>query len=317
MKPKRTGEPCLNDVIKRLSITSVAIAILLAAAKGHAVDIEPRAYVNTPAGINFLLVGYAYSDGGLSTAGSLPIKDAELTMNTGVTAYARTLNMWGKTGKFDVILPYSELSGSAMVDGQPRERQVSGIHDPLMRFSVNFYGSPALSMEEFADYQQDLIMGASLQVSAPLGEYDSDKLVNLGNNRWFVKPDIGISKAWGPFTLEISTGALFFTNNDDFFGGKTLKQYPIYTSQVHATYSFGRGVWAALSSAYDYGGRTETDGVKGDEINENSRFGATLAFPVNRNNSVKLFASTGIRTSIGTDFDLAGILWQFRWGKGL
>lgn len=317
MKLKITGDICLNDAVKRLSITSVAIVLLLSATQGQAADIEPRAYVNTPVGINFLLVGYAYSDGGLSTAGSLPIKDAELTMNTGITAYARTLDILGKSGKFDVILPYSELSGSAMVEDQPRERQVSGIHDPLMRFSVNFYGAPALSMDEFADYQQDLIMGASLQVSAPLGAYDSDKLVNIGNNRWFVKPDVGISKAWGPFTLEISTGALFFTNNDDFFGGKTLKQDPIYTSQVHATYSFGRGVWAALSSTYDYGGRTETDGVKGDEINENSRFGATLAFPVNRNNSIKLFASTGIRTSIGTDFDLAGILWQFRWGKGL
>jgi hypothetical protein len=204
-----------------------------------------------------------------------------------------------------------------MVDGQSRERQVSGIHDPLMRFSVNFYGSPALSMEEFADYQQDIIMGASIQVSAPMGEYDSDKLVNLGNNRWFVKPDIGISKAWGPFTLELSTGALFFTDNDDFFGGRTLKQDPLYTSQVHATYSLGRGIWAALSSSYDYGGRTETDGVEGDEINNSSRFGATLAFPVNRNNSIKLFASTGITTSIGTDFDQAGILWQYRWGKGL
>ena len=184
MKLKRTGDTCLKDAVKRLRITSVAIAILLAATQGHAGDIEPKAYVNTPVGINFLLMGCAYSGGGLSTAGSLPIKDAELTMNTGITAYARTLDILGKSGKFDVILPYSELSGSAMVDGQPRERQVSGIHDSLMRFSVNFYGAPALSMDEFADYQQDLIVGASLQVSAPLGEYDSDKLVNLGNNRW-------------------------------------------------------------------------------------------------------------------------------------
>lgn len=293
------------------------IVLLLASLQAYAGEIEPKAYMNTPVGINFLLVGYAYSDGGLSTPGSLPIEDAELTMNTGVTAYARTLNVWGKSGKFDVILPYSELSGSAMVDGRPRERQVSGIHDPLMRFSVNFYGAPALSMEEFADYQQELIMGASVQVSAPFGEYDSDKLVNLGNNRWFVKPDIGISKAWGPFALELSTGVFCFTDNDDFFGGKTLEQDPVYTSQIHATYSLGHGIWAALSGTYDYGGRTTTDGVKGEDINDNSRFGATLAFPVNRKNSIKLFASTGIRTSLGTDFDLAGILWQYRWGNGL
>jgi hypothetical protein len=293
------------------------IALLLAAIPAHAGEIEPRAYVNTPVGVNFLLAGYAYSDGGLSTTGSSPIKDAELRMNTGVLAFARSLDVWGKSGKFDVILPYSGLSGDAMVDGQRRERQVSGFHDPLMRFSVNFYGAPALSVQEFANYQQDVIVGASVQVSAPLGQYDSERLVNLGNNRWFIKPDIGISKAWGPFALELSTGVLFFTNNDDFFGGNMLKQDPLYTSQVHVTYSIGRGAWIALSNTYDYGGRTETNGVSNDDLENNSRLGATLALPVNRNNSVKFFASTGIKTSIGTDFDMAGIIWQFRWGEGL
>ena len=51
--------------------------------------------------------------------------------------------------------------------------------------------------------------GANLQISAPLGQYDENKLVNLGNNRWFVKPDIGISKAWGELTAELSTGVFF------------------------------------------------------------------------------------------------------------
>ena len=217
-----------------------AFALFFVAAHAHAGEIEPRAYVNTPVGINFLLAGYAYTDGGLATAGSSPIKDAHLRMNTGILAYARTLDVWGKSGKFDVIIPYSQLSGNAMVEGQPRERNVSGFHDPRFRFSVNFYGAPALSVQEFASYRQDVIIGASVQVSAPLGQYDKDKLVNLGNNRWFVKPDIGISKAWGAFTLELSTGVYFFSDNDDYFGGKTLEQDPVSTTQVHATYNFGR-----------------------------------------------------------------------------
>jgi hypothetical protein len=298
-------------------ITPAILFFLLAVVNVHAGEIEPRAYVNTPVGINFLLTGYAYSDGGLSTTGSSPIKDAELTMNTGLVAFARSLDVWGKSGKFDVILPYSGLSGDAMVDGLPRERQVSGFHDPRMRFSVNFYGAPAMTVQEFADYQQDLIIGASVQMSAPLGQYDPERLVNLGNNRWFVKPDIGISKAWGPFALELSAGVFFFTDNDDFFGGQKLEQDPLYTFQAHLTYSIGRGAWVALSETYDYGGRTETNGVRSDDVEDNSRLGATLALPVNRNNSVKFFASTGIRTSLGTDFDMAGILWQFRWGDGL
>jgi hypothetical protein len=175
--------------------------LVFAATHACAAELEPRAYVNTPVGLNFLIAGYAYSEGGLSTDASSPIKDAQLKIHTEVLAYARALDVWGKSGKFDVILPYSQLSGSAMVDGQPRERQVSGLLDPRFRFSVNFCGAPALSMQEFDNYRQDILIGASVQVSAPVGQYDSSKLVNLGNNRCFIKPDIGISKAFGPLTL--------------------------------------------------------------------------------------------------------------------
>jgi len=293
------------------------IALFFVAAQAHAGEIEPRAYVNTPVGINFLLAGFAHTDGGLATAGSSPIKDAQLKMNTGIVAYARSLDVWGKSGKFDVIVPYSQLSGNAMVSGQPRERDVSGFHDPLFRFSVNFHGAPALSLQEFANYRQDVIIGGSVQVSAPLGQYDHDKLVNLGNNRWFVKPDVGISKAWGAFTLELSTGVFFFSENDDFYGGSTLEQDPVCTAQAHATYNVGGGVWAAVSGNYDYGGRTTVDGVRSDDVAHNSRVGATLAMPVNRNNSIKLYASGSVHTSSGKDFNLGGIVWQYRWGNGL
>jgi hypothetical protein len=304
-------------VIERSGVALAMIALLFVAVQAHAGEIEPRAYVNTPVGMNFLLAGYAYTDGGLSTPGSSPIKDAQLTMNTGILAYARSLDVWGKSGKFDVIIPYSDLSGTATVAGQPRERNVSGFHDPLFRFSVNLYGAPALSLEEFANYKQDVIIGASVQVSAPLGQYDKEKLVNLGNNRWFVKPDMGISKAWGDFTLELSAGAYFFTKNDDYFGGQMLKQDPLLNTQAHATYSLGRGVWAALSWTYDYGGRTSIDGVRSDTFYSNSRLGATLALPVNRNNSIKLYGSTSLHTSAGTKYDLLGIVWQYRWGGGM
>lgn len=306
-----------RHVIERSGVVPAVIALLFVAAQAHAGEIEPRAYVNTPVGVNFLLAGYIYSDGGLSTAGSSPIKDAELKMHTGILAYARSLDVWGKSGKFDVIVPYSDLSGTATVAGQTRERNVSGLNDPLFRFSVNFYGAPALSVQEFESFQQDIIIGASVQVSAPLGQYDEDKLVNLGNNRWFVKPDIGISKAWGGLSLELSTGVYFFSKNDDFFGGKTLEQDPLFTAQAHVTYSIGRGIWVAVSFNHDYGGRTTVNGVKGDDLQQNSRVGLTLALPVNRNNSIKLYGNTGTHTSTGTDFDMVGIVWQFRWGGGL
>jgi len=306
-----------RDGIALSGAVPAVIALLFVAAHAHAGEIEPRAYVNTPVGINFLLTGYAYSDGGLSTEASSPIKDAQIKMHTGILAYARTLDVWGKSGKIDVIVPYSDLSGSATVAGQPRERNVSGLNDPRLRFSVNFYGAPALSLQEFTNYQQDLIIGTSIQVSAPLGQYDADKLVNLGNNRWFVKPDIGISKAWGALAIELSTGVFIFSNNNDFFGGSTLEQDPVSSTQLHVTYNFGHGVWAALSGTCDYGGRTTIDGMQNDDLQNNSRVGATLSLPVNRNNSIKLFTSSSVHTTAGSDFNLFGIVWQYRWGAGL
>jgi hypothetical protein len=312
-----TGLPVLRNVIAYSGTVLLIIALLFMTRQAHAGEIEPRAYVNTPIGINFLLAGYSYSDGGLATEAASPMQDAQLTMPTGIVAYARSLDVWGKSGKIDVVVPYSHISGSATVAGQTRERDVTGLNDPRVRFSVNFHGAPALSLQEFAGYRQDLIIGASMQVSVPIGQYDEEKLVNLGNNRWFVKPDFGISKAWGPFSLECSTGVFIFSRNDDYFGGRRLDQNPVSTTQIHATYNLGRGIWAAVSGTYDYGGRTKIDGLRGEEIDSNSRLGATLALPVNRNNSIKLFASTSIRTSRGSEFDLLGVIWQYRWGQGL
>ena len=114
-------------------------------------------------GLNFLIAGYAYSQGGLSTDPALPIQDAELRIHGAVLAYVRSLDVWGNAGKFDVIVPYAELSGTALVAGAPLSRDVSGLGDPRFRFSVLLYGAPALSLKEFADYQQDLIIGTSLR----------------------------------------------------------------------------------------------------------------------------------------------------------
>jgi hypothetical protein len=290
-----------------------AIAGVVVAGRARAADIEPRSYSNAPVGLNFLIASYAHSEGGLSTDPSSPIQEAKLSIDTALLAYARSLDLWGMSGKLDIIVPYSDLSGSALVNGKPAERNVSGLGDPRFRLSVNFIGAPALSPQEFAGYRQDLIVGASLQVAAPLGQYDPDRLVNLGTNRWFVKPEIGVSKAWGAFTLEFAGAVYLYTTNDDYYVGRTLEQDPVYSAQAHVIYSFGRGIWAALHGTYDYGGRTTIDGVRDDEVMGNSRIGATLALPVTRNNSIKLYASAGTATRTGSDYNLGGIAWQYRW----
>ena len=178
------------------------------------------------------------------------------------------------------------------------------------------YGAPALSLEEFRDYQQDLVIGTSLEVSPPLGQYDSDKLLNVGANRWSFKPEVGISKTLGRLTLEISTAIRFYTDNNNFLDGKTLQVNPLYSVQSHLIYSVTPGIWLGLDGLYYAGGTGAIDGNKSESL-ANARIGLTVALPINRYNSVKLYGTTGVYTKTGTDFDQLGIAWQLRWGGGL
>ena len=91
----------------------------------------------------------------------------------------------------------------------------------------------------------------------------------------------------------------------------------MYSAQAHVVYQFRNGVWAALNGTLYTGGETTLNGVRQDDRQRASRLGATLAIPVDRQNSIKLYASSGLSIRTGTDFDTVGIAWQYRWGGGL
>jgi hypothetical protein len=151
----------------------------------------------------------------------------------------------------------------------------------------------------------------------PWGQYDDSRLVNIGANRWSIKPELGVSKAFGRWTLELSAAATLYTDNDDFYGGNQRSQDPVYSTQAHAIYSFRSGVWASVDATYFTGGRTALNGVWNDDLQQNWRLGATLALPVDVHNSIKLYASNGASARTENNYDLIGIAWQYRWGGGL
>jgi len=300
-----------------LARASIACVLLSGLATARAQDIEPRAYSNAPVGVNFLINGYAYTRGGLAFDSALPVTNPDLESSSAVLAYARVLDLWGMSGKFDAIIPYTWLSGTADYKGEPLERIVDGFADPKVRLSVNLYGAPALTLEEFKDYEQDVIIGASLHVSVPWGQYDNTRLVNIGTNRWSIKPELGVSKAFGRWTLELSAAATLYTDNNDLYGDNRRSQDPIYSTQVHTIYSFRSGVWASADATWFTGGRTTLNGVRNDDLQQNWRLGGTLAFPVDLHNSIKLYASHGALARTGNNYDLIGVAWQYRWGGGL
>jgi len=298
------------------SLTTLAFYLFSVAAT-HAQAIEPRKYANTPVGVNFLISGYTYTQGGLATDGALPIKNPDLETNSGLLGFARSLDLWGRSGKIDAVVPYTWLSGSAEYNEEPIERVVDGFGDALVRLSVNLYGSPALQLKDFASYRQDLIVGAALQVSVPVGQYDETRVVNIGTNRWFVKPSLGFSQAVGPWVLEATAAATVYSDNTDFYGGRTRSQEPLYSLQGHVIRSFRPGLWASVDATFYTGGSTSIDGVDRRDLQRNWRLGATVAVPVNRHNSIKFYASDGVSARTGYEYKMLGIGWQYRWGGGL
>ena len=307
---------CWAAALARPAASALALA-LAALAPAHAQQLEPRSYLNAPIGLNFVVAAYQYSWGDVLVDPSLPIKNANAKVDQLVLGYSRVFDFWGQSGNLAVVLPYAWLTANGQVEGEAASVSRSGFGDLGLRWSLNLIGAPALSAKEFQDYRQNTIVGASLTVTAPTGQYDSTKLVNIGTNRWSFKPEVGISKALGQWVLEGAAGVTFYTDNDAFFGDNVRSQEPLYALQAHATYNFSPTLWGGLDFTYYVGGRTSVNGTLNEDLQSNTRWGAILAQTLDRYNSIKLHANGGVVARTGTDFKTLGIAWQYRFGAGL
>ena len=275
--------------------------------------LEPKLYANTPIDANVLFIGYGHTQGAIPENQSLELEDPNLKINSALLAYGRSFNFLGHNTKFDLMLPIASLSGTAEQYGIGVSRDVDGLGDAKVRLTFNLLGAPALSLQEFASYKQDTIVGVSIQATLPTGQYDGSRLVNIGTNRWAIKPAIGISKRISDYTFEFAADAEFYSTNDDFYGGIKRKQDPVYSAQVHALYTFRRGMWLAVGGTYYRGGEYINDGIGTNNQLRNSRMGVTFAMPIDRQNSIKIFGSSGINVRYGSDFDAIAVVWQYTW----
>jgi len=287
---------------------------VMGATPAAAQSLDPRSFVNTPVGINFVTAAYGYSTGNVLFDAAIAIDNADLTIQGPTGGYARALDLWGLSGKVDAAVGWACADGTADLNGAPVSRHVCGLSDPTAHLSVNFLGAPALTLREYPTYKQNVLVGAGLRVTAPLGQYDPAKLVNIGTNRWSFKPELGVSKQVGRLTLEFLGAVAFFTTNTDFFGGHTQSQAPLYSGQVNAIYTFRSGIWGGVGGVYYGGGSTRTDGGAASTPQENTRGGAVLVFPFGKHNSLKMYWTSGVTTRTGTDFDTYVVSWIHLWG---
>jgi len=277
-------------------------------------ELEPRTYANIPVNMNFLAVGYGHSSGNVLLDPSLPIEDLDADTNYAFIRYTRSLGLFGNTAKVKALLPYAWGQYEGRVDGTPGERKTSGVGDAVLGLDVSFLGAPALSAGKFDKYRQKTIMGASVRVVAPTGDYDNTKIINIGSNRWAFKGELGASRQLGKWTLELAGALWAFTDNTDFKGGLTLSQDPFCAVKTHAIYTFKPGFWLGFGVGYGEGGRTKIEGVKRDTYQRNWRFGGMLSYPIDQNHGLNFVYVTGIRNGSGGDFDSFAVAYQYAWG---
>ena len=303
-----------------------AAALLLFPSGVWAQELEPRTFSNAPVNLNFAGVAYAYSTGNVALDPSLPIEGLESTLQIIALRYVRTLDFFGLSSKVKVVLPLADghwegiltdvLPGTGLEPGF-RTRDETGSGDARLTWEVNFFGAPALGLREFGSYRQRTIIGASIQVIVPTGQYDEERLINLGSNRWALRPQIGISQAFRRWTFEATATGWIFTKNNDYFGGLTLEQNMIFALQAHVIYSIRPGLWIAFDAGILDGGTTRIDGVVRNTLKKNSRAGLTLVYPLGRQHGISVAYSRGVTTRIGADFRTFAVAYQYMWGAGL
>ena len=289
--------------MKSLLRTALSTVVLLALpAYASAQELEPGAYWPIPRGLNILTVVNNFNWGDVAFDPSAPNDEASAKVNTTAFSYTRAFKLGERSANFGVAVPVVTGHVAGRYLGEPAEVNRFGPGDPRIRVAVNLYGAPAMTPPQFVKYQQRTLVGVSITVAPPLGQYDSTKLINLGTNRWSFKPEIGFSRTNGKWVLEAMAGAWIFTDNDDFIGGRTREQDPIGAVQVHATYRFQRGTWLAADANYFTGGKTTIGGKQNLDLQRNSRIGATFSRALDRHQAIRVSVSRGAYTTIGADF---------------
>jgi hypothetical protein len=278
-------------------------------------DLDPRAYLRLPVKTNTIVTGYTYSKGGVVTDPTLPIEDLEATVQGASLGYVHTFGLFGLTSSAMVAVPYSWAEASGKVVGQLQSISRSGLADSRMRLTVLVHGAPAVGLQEFIKAPKKTLIGISMNIGVPTGEFFSDKLINIGTHRWSFKPELALSQPLGKrWLIDAYAGVWFFTTNYSFYPGTSKRSQDAMGSfQAHISYNITPRFWVALNTTYYVGGKSAIDDIYKDDRQSNSRIGLTAVMPVGKSNSIKLAASTGAVVRVGQDFTTVSFGWQHSW----
>ena len=277
-------------------------------------EMEPRSYSVVPVGLHAAQLSYTFSGGEVVSGLNSPLQNLNINASIIALGYVQTFSLFHKLGRISVGLPYAFLNGTAKAFGIDTATSRNGFGDGRIKLGINLTGSPVLAPKDFQQFQEHTVLGASVVISVPIGQYFSDKLINIGSNRWGIKPEIGVSHREGRLFYEGYAGVWFYTENNQYYNKSTLSQKPLFSFQAHMDYTFKHGKYAALNGGYASGGETSLNAVQRFDDQKNWRIGATFSTPVfNKHQSVKCMINTGVATRAGQNYTAVTIAYQYNW----
>jgi hypothetical protein len=282
--------------------------LLLSFDPATAQDIEPRRWTVFPAGMNVIGAGYSRLDGDVSFDPVLQIEDATMSGQALGLSYVRSFNVGSKVARLDVVLPWANIRWTGLLDGAPATASRVGLSDPNVRLSMILVGENPDALAT-----SNTVIGAAVAINVPFGEYFEEKLLNLGQNRIYVRPQVGVLHTRGNWSYELTSSVFLYGDNDDFYGGSTLEQDPLYAVQTHLIYAFDKsGYWAALSAGYGWGGQSTLDGNKADDGRRLFLSALAVGVPISKRQGIKLaYVRTRTNTSKGSDIDSYSLGWSY------
>jgi hypothetical protein len=283
--------------------------LLMSFNQAGAQDLEPRRWTPLPAGLSLVGVGYARIDGDVFFDPVSLIEDVVVDGHATGVSYVRSFAVGDRVGRLDILVPLANMRWTGLLDGVPATASRVGMADPSIRLSIILAGAKPDKLAS-----SNTVVGAAVKVIVPFGEYFEDKLLNLGRNRFVVRPQLGVLHTRGKWSYEL-TGSLFlYGDNDEFYNGSELKQDTLYALQGHVIHNFYKpGYWVALSAGYGWDGQST---INGNKVNNSRRlFLSALAVgvPIASNQSIKLtYAQTRTNVDTGADLDVLSVGWAYR-----
>ncbi len=291
--------------------------VLSWAAPTAAQQLEPRRWTHLPSDIQYISFSYAHTNGDIFFDPVLRIEDAESQLDALAMRYAKSFELAGLSVRIDADALYVKGHWEGLLDGAFAQTDRSGLGDPRLRMSVLLHGAPALTGKAFLEYQAahpvNTIVGAAVALTLPLGQYHSNRFINLGENRYIVRPEIGVLHTRHNWSYELTTSVRVFGDNDEFFPGNSRReQDPLLLVQGHIVYNVKASLWTSIGAGYGFGGESTIDGDRKDDRNDNYFWAFSVGVPLDRLQTLK-FTYAGLRKNnlVGTDSNGVMVSWSF------